>query len=82
MAMLAATGIPVEGERGLGYVLRTPLALPPMILTPEELEALLEGLRIVGAGDISPKSRAARALLYRVTTLLPQAGISPELPPD
>ena len=39
MAMMAATGIPVEGERGLGYILRSPLVLPPVMLTAEELEA-------------------------------------------
>ena len=48
MEMLAATGLPVEGERGLGYILRSPLMLPPTMLTPEELEALVEGLRHVG----------------------------------
>ena len=48
MAMLSASGLPVEGERGLGYILRSPLMLPPTMLTPDELEALVEGLRHVG----------------------------------
>ena len=29
MATLQASGLPVEGERGLGYILRSPLLLPP-----------------------------------------------------
>jgi len=77
MDMLAATGLPVEGERGLGYILRSPLMLPPTMLTPEELEALVEGLRHVGQ-DGNPRAKAARSLLYKVATLLPQTGIDPD----
>lgn len=76
MAVLASTGLPVEGERGLGYILRAPLLLPPMVLTPEELEALLAALETAAA---TPEGRAARSLLYKITTLLPQAG--PPAPP-
>jgi len=77
MAMMAATGIPVEGERGLGYILRAPLLLPPMILTQEELEALMDGLGRVGA-EGGARARAARALRFKVATLLPQAGLVPD----
>ncbi|WP_112308919.1 helix-turn-helix transcriptional regulator [Pseudogemmobacter bohemicus] len=77
MAMMAATGLPVTGERGLGYILRSPLMLPPTVLTPDELEALASGLRHVEAHDPA-LSRAARTLLYKISTLLPQAGIDPE----
>lgn len=74
MEMMAATGLPVEGERGLGYLLRSPLMLPPTMLTADELEALVEGLRHVGA-EGNPRARAARSLLVKIATLLPQAGI-------
>ncbi len=74
MEMLAASGMPVTGERGLGYMLRSPLVLPPTMLTPDELDALVEGLRHVGQ-EGNPKAKAARSLLYKVATLLPQSGI-------
>jgi predicted DNA-binding transcriptional regulator YafY len=77
MEMLAASGLPISGERGLGYLLRSPLMLPPTMLTPEELEALVEGLRHVGQ-DGNPRARAAKSLLYKVATLLPQSGIEAE----
>ncbi len=77
MAMMAATGLPVIGERGLGYILRSPLMLPPTMLTPDEIDALAAGLRHVEANDPA-RARAARALLYKIATLLPQAGIEPE----
>jgi predicted DNA-binding transcriptional regulator YafY len=75
MAEMAATGLPVEGERGVGYILRAPLVLPPTMLTQDELDALVEGLRLV-AGSDSARARAARSLLYKVATLMPQAGIA------
>ena len=74
MEILAASGMPVTGERGLGYMLRSPLVLPPTMLTPDELEALVEGLRHVGQ-EGNPRAKAAKSLLYKVATLLPQSGI-------
>ncbi|MFV0493076.1 MAG: helix-turn-helix transcriptional regulator [Pseudorhodobacter sp.] len=74
MAMMAQTGLPVEGERGVGYILRTALVLPPTMLSPEEVDALAEGLRRVAHEDIS-RTKAARSLLIKIATLLPQAGI-------
>jgi predicted DNA-binding transcriptional regulator YafY len=80
IAMMAATGLPIEGERGLGYILRSPLMLPPTMLTPDEVEALAEGLRHVDQPG-NPRARAARSLLVKVATLLPQAGIDTGPPP-
>jgi predicted DNA-binding transcriptional regulator YafY len=51
--------------------------LPPTMLTPDELEALVEGLRHVGQ-DGNPRAKAARSLLYKIVTLLPQSGIEAE----
>jgi predicted DNA-binding transcriptional regulator YafY len=74
MGVMAATGLPVSGERGLGYILRSPLLLPPTMLTPDELEALNAGLRHIEATDPS-RARAARSLMTKIATLLPQAGL-------
>ncbi len=78
MAMMAATGLPVEGERGLGYILREPLVLPPTVLTPDELAALVQALQALGGQAQDPRARAARSLLNKIATLLPQAGIPPQ----
>lgn len=78
MAVMARTGLPVEGERGLGYILRSPLMLPPTLMTADELEALVEGLRHVAEDEANPRARAARTLLTKVATLMPQAGIEAE----
>jgi predicted DNA-binding transcriptional regulator YafY len=81
MATMAATGLPVEGERGLGYILRAPIVLPPTMMSHDEVEALAEGLRLIAAEEHHPRARAARSLLVKVATLLPQAGIDAPMPP-
>ncbi|MGA0714111.1 MAG: hypothetical protein ACO3OO_02425, partial [Gemmobacter sp.] len=47
------------------------------LASTDEAEALAEGLRRVAGDEAHPQARAARALLYRIATLLPQAGIEP-----
>lgn len=47
MGTLVASGVPVEGERGVGYMMRAPAFLPPLALSTNELEALFLGMTIV-----------------------------------
>ena len=49
---LCASGMPIEGEAGVGYRLRYRLDVPPLLFDTQELEALLIGSRMVQAwGD-------------------------------
>lgn len=71
MDTLVASGVPVEGERGVGYLVREQITLPPLTLTPEELEALNLGMAIVAeAADADLKS-AAQSLAAKVDAVLP-----------
>ena len=71
MDTLVASGVPVEGERGVGYLVRDQITLPPLTLTPEELEALNLGMAIVAeAADADLKS-AAQSLAAKVDAVLP-----------
>lgn len=72
MATLMASGLPVEGERGVGYILRAPITLPPMILTAAELEALRLGMRLVAEGADPGLGRAARSLSAKIAAVTPQ----------
>ena len=45
---LMASGVPIEGEAGVGYVLRAGFDLPPLMFKEAEIEALVLGARIVG----------------------------------
>lgn len=71
MATLMASGLPVEGERGIGYVLRAPITLPPMILSGDEIEALRLGIRLVAAGEDPALARAARSLAGKFASVTP-----------
>lgn len=71
MNTLMASGLPVEGERGVGYILRAPITLPPMILNAVELEALRLGLRLATEGADPTLAKAARALAKRIAAVTP-----------
>ncbi len=77
MDTLVESGIPVEGERGIGYVMTAPIMLPPLNLTLEELEALHLGLEVVSkAGDDALQS-AASSLAAKVDAALPEDRSAP-----
>jgi len=71
MATLIASGLPVEGERGVGYILREPMTLPPLTLTPEEVQALALGLQLVTRGADPSLTRAAESLMGKISAVLP-----------
>lgn len=71
MGTLMASGLPVEGERGVGYILRAPITLPPMILTGDEIEALRLGVRLVATGEDAQMARAARSLAGKIASVTP-----------
>ena len=71
MATLIASGLPVEGERGMGYLLREPITLPPLTLTPDEVQALTLGLQLVTSGADPSLSSAAESLRAKITAVLP-----------
>ena len=68
---LAATGVPIEGEAGLGYVLRPGYTLPPLMFTEEEIEALVLGSRWVSERTDTPLGDAARNALANIAAVLP-----------
>jgi predicted DNA-binding transcriptional regulator YafY len=71
MGTLMASGLPVEGERGVGYILRAPITLPPMVLTSAELEAFRLGIRLVADGADAGLARAARSLANKIGSVTP-----------
>ena len=71
MATLMASGMPVEGERGVGYILRSPITLPPMMLNATELDALRLGVRLVAEGADPGLARAARGLASKIASVTP-----------
>jgi predicted DNA-binding transcriptional regulator YafY len=60
---LIGLGAPIDGEAGLGYLLRGGFFLPPLMFDEDELEALVLGARLVARqGDKALAASAANAL--------------------
>jgi predicted DNA-binding transcriptional regulator YafY len=78
MATLMASGLPIEGERGVGYILRAPITLPPLMLNAGEMEALRQGVRLVAEGDDPVLARAARMLAAKIGAVAPAPQQGPE----
>ncbi|WP_042700086.1 YafY family protein [Azospirillum sp. B506] len=71
IATLQAQGAMIEGEPGVGYLLRAGFLLPPLMFTEEEVEALVLGSRwVVDRGD-SRLGGAARNALAKIAAVLP-----------
>jgi predicted DNA-binding transcriptional regulator YafY len=68
---LQAQGASIEGEAGFGYVLKPGFTLPPLMFTPEEIEALALGARWVEGRADEGLANAARDALAKIGAALP-----------
>lgn len=71
IATLQARHVPIRGEAGLGYVLRRDYALPPLMFTTEEAEAIVIGLRLLPRIGDPKLSEAARSVLNKIRSVMP-----------
>ena len=69
---LNAQGAQIDGEAGLGYVLRPGFMLPPLMFSEEEIEAIVLGSRWVADRADAALSAAARNALAKIAAVLPQ----------
>jgi predicted DNA-binding transcriptional regulator YafY len=68
---LGRSGVPIEGEAGVGYILRG-FDVPPLMFTREEIEALVVGARMVETWTTEPLAAAARQALAKIEAALPE----------
>src|ERR1700722_8003533 len=71
IASLQGQGAEIEGEAGLGYILKPGFWLPPLMLSGEEIEALVLGARWVEARTDEKLAIAARDAIVKITAVLP-----------
>ena len=71
IASLQAQGARIEGEPGVGYVLKPGFTLPPLMFSQEEIEALVLGSRWVAQRADACLGAAARNALAKVAAVLP-----------
>ncbi|HEY6256805.1 MAG TPA: YafY family protein [Xanthobacteraceae bacterium] len=68
---LVGQGASIDGEAGIGFVLRPGFVLPPLMFSDEELEALVLGSRWVAQRSDEPLARAARNVVAKIAAVLP-----------
>jgi predicted DNA-binding transcriptional regulator YafY len=68
---LIGQGAPIDGEAGLGFVLRPGFVPPPLMFSDEELEALVLGLRWVAQRTDASFEHAAMNALAKIAAVLP-----------
>lgn len=73
IADLMAQRVPISGEAGIGYVLDRRYDMPPLMLTPDELEAAVLGAQWVAQRSDPALARAARDLIAKITSAVPDS---------
>ncbi|MFN0304002.1 MAG: helix-turn-helix transcriptional regulator [Burkholderiales bacterium] len=68
---LSLSGVPIEGEAGVGFRLRGGYQIPPLMFTPEEIQALVLGARLVQSCADEGLHAAADTVLAKVDAVLP-----------
>jgi predicted DNA-binding transcriptional regulator YafY len=68
---LIGQGASIDGEAGVGYVLRPGFVLPPLMFSDEEIEALVLGSRWVAQRADEPLARAAANAIAKIAAVLP-----------
>lgn len=64
--------VPIRGEAGLGYVLERGFDMPPLMLTPDELEAAVLGAQWVAERGDAKLASAARDLITKIASVVPE----------
>lgn len=72
IAALQAMRVPIEGERGLGYILRPGFDLPPLMFSVEETEAIVLGLALLERTSDTALKQAARRVNGKIAAAVPE----------
>jgi predicted DNA-binding transcriptional regulator YafY len=73
VADLAAQGVPIEGEAGVGYRMRAGFDLPPLMFTADEAKALVAAVRLAQSRLDAGLSGEAESALSKILSVLPPA---------
>ncbi|GAB4360020.1 MAG: YafY family protein [Oricola sp.] len=73
IADLQSSGVPIDGEAGVGYIMREGFDLPPLMFSRDEIVSLVAGARLVKAWGGATLARAAEEALVKIEAVLPDA---------
>lgn len=69
---LVGSDVPVEGEAGVGYVMRRGFQIPPLMFDEDELQALVFGADVARSWGDKEMALAADRVLAKVDAVLPE----------
>ncbi len=72
VAALMAQDVPIRGEAGVGYVLEKGFDMPPLMLTSDELDAVVLGAHWVASRGEPDLAKAALNLLAKIEAVVPE----------
>src|SRR6478735_5936580 len=72
IADLMGQRVPIEGEAGLGYLLASDYDMPPLMLTPDEIEAVMLGAQWVAGRSDKALANAARDVIAKIAAVVPE----------
>jgi predicted DNA-binding transcriptional regulator YafY len=72
IAALIGQRVPIRGEAGFGYVLESGFDLPPLMLTPDEIEAAVLGAQWVASRGDPDLAKAANDLIAKIAASVPE----------
>ena len=73
VAVLQVSGVPIEGEAGIGYVLRKGADIPPLMFDADEIEAVVVGIRFARAFAGTRLANSAGRALLKIEAVIPDA---------
>jgi len=71
IAGLQAMRVPIEGERGIGYILRPGFDLPPLMFTAEETEAVVLGMALIERTGDTDLKKASERVVAKIAAAVP-----------
>jgi len=72
IADLIGSGVPIEGEAGVGYVMRAGYEVPPLMFTEDEIVALVAGAKLIRAWGGANMAAGAEEALIKIAAVLPE----------
>ncbi|OED40963.1 hypothetical protein AB833_10740 [Chromatiales bacterium (ex Bugula neritina AB1)] len=72
IAVLQSRGVPIDGEAGIGYLMRAGYDLPPLMFDAEEIEALIVGLRLIKRTGDEGLIAASQRVADKLYEILPE----------
>ena len=69
---LILSGVPVEGEAGIGYLLPNHFELPPLMFSVDELMALMLGSQMVQAWSDKTLAKSASSAIEKIEAIIPE----------